>query len=129
MKILYYSPHPALNLSAQTGYGTHMREMIRAFREAGHEVKTCIRGGEQMPVSSGGATAGNGKRLLKKIIPRFLWRTLKERRLMREDKISEAVLAKAMEEFQPDVIYERAAYLCISGRNVAVRKKIPHIVE
>jgi hypothetical protein len=36
MRIVYYSPHPQLSLKAQTGTGTHMREIIDALRSLGH---------------------------------------------------------------------------------------------
>ena len=48
MKILYYSPHPHLHIEDQTGYGTHMREMIGAFEELGHQVKFLIAGEQTM---------------------------------------------------------------------------------
>ena len=44
MKILYYSPHPQLRVEDQTGYGTHMREMIAAFETLGHDVDFLIAG-------------------------------------------------------------------------------------
>ena len=67
MKILYYSPHPHLNLSAETGYATHMREMINAFQERGHTVILVIRGGIEINVVDSIAGEKKVKKLLTKI--------------------------------------------------------------
>ncbi|MEY3398003.1 MAG: hypothetical protein RL220_597, partial [Bacteroidota bacterium] len=47
MKILYYSPHPNLNLATPSGPGTHMREVIEALESQGHTVVRFIAGGEE----------------------------------------------------------------------------------
>ena len=90
MKILYYSSHPNLAVSAPTGYGTHMREMIRAFEELGHEVIFYI-GGEvggdvldsQAPTEA--EPSSKTKSTLKALVPNILWETLKDIQLIRID--------------------------------------------
>ena len=67
MKILYYSPHPHLHIEDQTGYGTHMREMIGAFEELGHQVKFLI-AGEQTMRPQASATSPNQRSRLKPIL-------------------------------------------------------------
>lgn len=80
MKILYYSPHPHLKLEDNTGYGTHMREIIQAFRSLGHEVFPVIMGGicrkdtQDQDVGMKNTT----KIKIKKYIPSILWETLKD---------------------------------------------------
>ena len=69
MKILYYSPHPHLNLSDPSGYGTHMREIINAFQENGHTVETLIIGGEERSQSSSEVKPSKVKMFLKSVIP------------------------------------------------------------
>jgi glycosyltransferase involved in cell wall biosynthesis len=131
MRILYYSPHPQLNLSDKTGYGTHMREMIGAFEHAGHEVLPVIMGGLERN-ESGQANIQNPsvlKRILKVVVPKYVWRTLKDRRLLQFDIKAESELQKKVESFKPHLIYERAYYLQVSGVNVANRNKITHFLE
>ena len=128
MKILYYSPHPQLSLNAPTGYGTHMREMISAFRKRGIEVKTLIAGdvfaqqnyGESRPSKFG---------FLKQIIPAKIWETIKDYQLIRFDKNLEQRLEHQIKYFQPDFIYERVAYLQNSGVKLASKFGIKHISE
>ena len=131
MIVLYYSPHPDLALNSQTGYGTHMREMIRAFEEAGHEVDPLVMGGEGG--QPGGAERASWKRRLKNMIktvtPGPVWETLRDGALLLKDRQFEDKLEERVRHVQPDVIYERAGYLLRSGVRVANRYSIPHVLE
>ena len=130
MKILYYSPHPYLNLSSPSGPGTHMREMIRGFREEGHEVAVCILGGEHIYGNINfnfGNTGIKGK--IKSLIPDILWQTVKDFNLQFKDKAAGKSLEKVIEDFQPDLIYERGFYMMTSGVKIANQLGIPHILE
>jgi glycosyltransferase involved in cell wall biosynthesis len=130
MKILYYSPHPYLNLTSKTGYGTHMREMINAFRVLGHNVLPIINGGtDDVGYSSEKKSIELIKRIFKSIIPSFIWRSVKDYRLLQFDKRAEAALEKQVIAYQPDLIYERAYYIQTSGINVAKKFKIKHYLE
>ncbi len=129
MKILYYSPHPHLNLQDKTGYGTHMREMIQAFRDLGHDVLPVINGGTEKQEGEKPLKSNFAKNILKNLIPKFIWRSLKDRRLLKFDALAERALEKKVDEFKPDLIYERAYYMQVSGVNVAQRKKIKHFLE
>ncbi|MCZ4409293.1 glycosyltransferase family 4 protein [Cryomorphaceae bacterium 1068] len=127
MKILYYSPHPQLKLNAPTGYGTHMREMIAAWRKMDVEVKTFIAG------DFGGDGYGDARpskfARFKKFIPSILWETLKDFQLIRFDKSLEPSLRSLIKEFEPDLIYERVAYLQNSGVKTAENVGIKHVAE
>lgn len=131
MKILYYSPHPLLILNSQTGYGTHMREMIHAFRTAGHEVTPIIMGGEEEPGSKN--PHQNDRKGLKSrskdLIPRVVWETAKDYRLLQLDRRYEGQLLEEIERHKPDMIYERGSYLQCSGIHAAQKKGIPHVLE
>ncbi len=132
MKILYYSPHPNLQLYSPSGYGTHMREMIEAFQSHGHEVKTLIMGGEEIPEEHelGIQFKDNPyKRIVKKATPPLLWQSIKDYNLLKFDQNAATTLEKAVEQFQPDMIYERGFYLMISGVKIAKKFNIKHIVE
>lgn len=134
MKILYYSPHPSLKLHAPTGYGTHMREMIRAFEELGHEVKFFI-GGETTStqahetVRSDVPRKSPMKTILKMITPKVIWETVKDLQLIRIDQQRRKSLDRICSEFEPDVIYERSHYGMVSGVIIARKHAIHHVLE
>ena len=131
MKILYYSPNPYLNLEAPTGYGTHMREIIYAFREMGHTVYPLIMGGTHLEegITAEAQKASILKQTVKAVTPPFLWSSLRSCHLLKLDKGYESILRQKIEEFQPDLVYERAGYLQTSGMNVIQPMNIPHLVE
>ena len=128
MRILYYSPHPHLVLNSPSGYGTHMREMIKAFEQSGHEVVPFIVGGEGAPVGSGVREAVRPSPL-KRLVPRTVWETVKDARLMRFDRQLEPRLLAEIERVRPDVIYERANFMQVSGVRAARRAGVRHVLE
>jgi glycosyltransferase involved in cell wall biosynthesis len=129
MKILYYSPNPNLNLSDPAGYGTHMREMIQAFRDLGHEVDVLIMGGTEPKPTTLPAKQSLVKRLAKVFIPRKRWLTLKDKRLIDFDDSAYDRLVERIKSSKPDLVYERANYMQVSGVNAANRCKVMHILE
>jgi glycosyltransferase involved in cell wall biosynthesis len=129
MKILYYSPHPNLNLTDPAGYGTHMREMIRAFRALGHEVLPVIMGGDQPRVSTAPPKPSLVKSVAKGLIPARKWQTLKDKKLMEFDDQAYTFVCEKIVEFQPDMVYERANYMQNSGVQAADRYNVLHILE
>jgi glycosyltransferase involved in cell wall biosynthesis len=131
MKILYYSPHPYLNLSDQTGYGTHMREMIEAFKKQGHEVMAVINGGTKKPADNGKEVKKQSItiRMLKKLTPGIIWRSIKDYRLILYDLKAESNLESIVKEYNPDLIYERVYYMQVSGVNIAKKYGIKHYLE
>lgn len=131
MKILYFSPHPDLHLHSASGYGTHMREMIKAFKSVGHEVEPIIMGGSEPSVIPGApASPGPMKRLAKGLIPQVAWESMKDARLKQFDAgLAKKSLDQAIKRFKPDVIYERANYLQISGVEAAKQWGVPHLME
>ena len=132
MKILYYSPHPHLHIEDQTGYGTHMREMIGAFEELGHQVKFLIAGEQTMRPQASATSPKQPSRLkpiLKAIIPNIIWETVKDLALIRLDRASGEKLAELAANFQPDVIYQRSHYGMVSGVQVARKFGIHHVLE
>jgi glycosyltransferase involved in cell wall biosynthesis len=132
MRILYYSSHPQLNLSLQTGPGTHMREMIQAFKNSGHEVLPVIIGDilkSESQLGPAQATNYRMKTILKVLLPSAFWRSLKELKLLRRDTQAESLLEIQLMTFKPDLIYERAAYMQRSGLRVARKYGIRHFME
>ena len=133
MKIIYYSPHPTHDIVTEVGYATHQRETIIALQNLGAEVIPVIMGGttfEEVPYKDGKAITHSGlKGFIKKIIPRYVWVTLKDFRLMMHDKRAAKRLEAAIIKYQPDLVYERSEYL--QDASVAVVKKyiVKHYIE
>ena len=128
MKILFYSPHPTLYFDAPTGYGSHMRGMVNGFREEGHTVEILVLGNK--PQSADSSTQTNSfKSTLKKLLPKILWRTLKEIQQIRFDKHAAQELQKAVQSFTPDIVYERSAWMSNGSVEVLKSFNIKHIVE
>jgi glycosyltransferase involved in cell wall biosynthesis len=129
LKILYFSPHPLLNLSSSTGYGRHMREMIAAMRKNGHEVQTLIMGGEKSERAIPIVKENSLKKIAKAIIPKIIWESFKDYRLIQFDNQAKQKLNTAMQDFGPDLVYERGNYLMPSGTALVSEKKVRHILE
>ena len=132
MRILYYSPHPHLHIEDQTGYGTHMREIIGAFKELGHEVKFLIAGEQTMRPQASVTSPKQPSRLkpiLKAIIPNIIWESVKDLALIRLDLASGEQLTELAANYQPDVIYQRSHYGMVSGVQVAREFGIHHVLE
>jgi glycosyltransferase involved in cell wall biosynthesis len=131
MRILYYSSHPTLSLKAQTGTGTHMREMINAMRELDHEVHPVIMADIlNAPASRPAQASSRGlKPLAKKMIPGLIWRSLKEVNLLRFDTRAGQILRQEIDKFKPDLVYERAAYMQVEGLKAIKEKKCLHYME
>jgi glycosyltransferase involved in cell wall biosynthesis len=131
MKILYFSPHPNLYLQIPSGPGVHMREMMLAFETLGHEVKPLIMGGTDAQLTTSGSSPNQTslKERIKWFIPKVLWASAKDINLNKFDLHAKSELLKAIKEFEPDVIYERANYAMVSGVEAAKEMNIPHILE
>lgn len=128
MKILFYSPHPTLYFEAPTGYGSHMRGMVNGFREEGHTVEILVLGNK--PLSTDFATQTNSfKSILKKVLPKILWRTLKEIQQIRFDKHAARELRSAIKKFNPDVVYERSAWMSNGSVQVLESFNLQHVIE
>ena len=128
MKILFYSPHPNLYLHAPTGYGSHMRGMIHGFQEEGHTVEVLVMG--RAPIQNARTLQSSRlKSLAKKFIPKIIWRTLKEFQQIRFDKYAAKELQIAIELHQPDIVYERSAWMSNGSVDVLSNFNINHVVE
>lgn len=130
MKIIYYSPHPHLNLMSSAGFGTHMRGMIDAFRKKNCDIRTVILGGETNPPDApDNKKSKSVKNALKKAAGKNIWRTFRDFNLLWFDRTAASQLAKAIEQFKPDFIYERTNYLQLSGIQMAQKYDITHVSE
>ncbi len=128
MKILFYSPHPTLYLEAPTGYGSHMRGMIKGFQEDGHTVEILVMGKAPAQDSTNLQSSGV-KSFVKMFIPKIIWRTLKEFQQIRFDKYAAKELQTKIVSFQPDLVYERSAWMSNGSVEALSNFNIKHVVE
>jgi glycosyltransferase involved in cell wall biosynthesis len=133
MRIIYYSPHPTHDIVSEVGYSTHQREIIHALRVAGHEVITVIMGGDNVKVHSvileQKTSPSVLKVVLKKVVPRFIWTSLNNYKLILHDRNAGKRLENAIREYSPDLIYERSEYLQDSGAKMALKYNIRYFLE
>ena len=127
MKILYFSPHPQLNLNSPAGYGSHMRGTINALIELGHDVKCFIAGGTEKELKQ--AKNSYVTKLIKKCVPSWLKETIKDYQLLKLDKIQGQRLMELMKEYQPDLVYERGYYLMTAGVKTSRNFGVKHMLE
>jgi glycosyltransferase involved in cell wall biosynthesis len=127
MKILYFSPHPHINLAAPSGPGTHIREVIAGFEAQGHRVIRFIAGGEKLDSTT--KKIDFKKRPWKKLIPSVIWETLRDIQMVRLDRQIEARLTEVIEAEKPDFIYERSCYGMGAGMRAAKKLGIRYVVE
>jgi len=107
-----------------------MREMIAAFRKDRHVVETLIIGGDRLTISPHDSVRPRLlKAVAKSMMPSMMWETLKHRQRISLDITYGQRLEQRIEEFQPDLIYERSAYLQRSGVDTANRFGVPHVLE
>ncbi len=132
MKIIYYSPHPTHDIVSEVGYATHQREVINALKELGHTVIPIIMGGiEPNNLSKAGIPAENNslKSKIKKLVPKFIWTSLKDLKLMQHDKNAARKLEEAIVKHKPDLVYERSEYLQDAGVSVIRKHNVKYCLE
>lgn len=133
MKILYYSPHPTHDIVSEVGYATHQREVILALKQMGHDVFPVIMGGTEPsdlnPLASGDYKPSPVKLLIKKLVPSWLWTSFNNYKLRQHDRKAGERLKNAVEQFKPDLIYERSEYLQDSGAKLASSYGIKYFLE
>jgi len=133
MRIIYYSPHPTHDTVSEVGYATHQREVILALRNLGHEVFPVIMGGTEEAnlntLASDVYKIPLYKSLIKRIVPRFIWTSLNNYKLIRHDIKAGKILEENILKINPDLIYERSEYLQDSGAKLANKYKIKYFIE
>ena len=126
LKILYFSPHPHINMAAPSGPGTHIREVISALEKEGHEVIRFIAGGETL--QSTGPIQFR-KHRWKQFVPRIFWETLRDLSMIRADLRIEKQLLGAILQHKPELIYERSCYGMLAGLRASKKTGVRYIVE
>ncbi len=133
MTILYYSAHPFLSENDPAGYATHMKGIIGGFESHGHKVVKVICGNTASVKESSGAFdpvhTSPLKKIIRALIPKYIWQSLKDLRLLEKDKKHAQRLELAIALHQPSLIYERVNYLQDSGIRMAQKHKIRYFCE
>jgi glycosyltransferase involved in cell wall biosynthesis len=124
MRILYLSPSPFLATRHAAGWGTHMREVVRAIEGRGQTVRVVTGEG---PVTDLLTTPAPG--VVRRIVPRPLRNLRREWTELRHDRQFLRRARAAALEFGPDVIYERTAILHVAGARLARSLRLPLVVE
>jgi glycosyltransferase involved in cell wall biosynthesis len=133
MRIIYYSPHPTHDIVSEVGYSTHQREVILALQKEGHTVLPLVMGGTETsnlnPLASGLYKAPSYKRLFKALLPKWIWTSLNNYKLLKHDQLAAQRLETEILNEIPDLIYERSEYLQDSGAKMASKYKIKYFLE
>ncbi len=127
MKILYFSPHPHINMSAPSGPGTHIREIISGFEAEGHTVIRLIAGGEDLTTISQSISYKRSR--WKSFIPSLVWETLRDFNMLLSDRRLEKKLNALIAHEKPDLIYERSCYGMGAGMRAAKKAGLRYVVE
>lgn len=125
MKILYISSNPTISTAGATGAATHILSVIKGLQKLNVDVKTLIAADEYLP----------DKRKTSRLSAIWKFFPLTIRTLRRDISLVihgyqwKSRILKAIEIFNPDIIYERAAYLHMNGINIAKKLNIPILIE
>lgn len=117
MKILY-----SHRIQSHDGQGVHLEALVAALRAEGHEVLVV---GPSAFQKAGFGGESRLVALVRRLLPGFAVELL---------EIAYSIpayrkLARAAEEFRPDVLYERYNLFYLSGAWLARRRKLPFLVE
>jgi glycosyltransferase involved in cell wall biosynthesis len=113
-------------MAAPSGPGTHIREVIAALEQQGHEVIRLIAGGETLKSTESIAFK---KHRWKRLVPSIIWETLRDVSMLRADQEIEKRLLAVINEHKPDLVYERCCYGMLSGLRACEKKQLRYLVE
>ncbi len=117
MRILYHH-----RTQAGDAQGVHIQEIVRAFRELGHEVRIAAIRGEEEARRASRAPQGSG---LLQSVPAWLYEVLS----LGYNLYGYRMLRREAAAFGPDMIYERYSLNTYCGIWAARRLRIPIVLE
>ncbi len=126
MRILYH--HRTRGHGAE---GVHIRGLVRAFRELGHEVEVVCPPGVERSGGADGAPppprrgAGSAWSGFSRLAPQLLFELLE----LTYNGWSRIKLAGAIRRFRPELIYDRYALFHAAPARLAARHRIPLVSE
>ncbi len=118
MRILYHH-----RTRAEDAQGVHIRAMVNAFRQLGHEVEVVAL--VPATASAGGPAAKQRLSLATRSLPDWLYELMS----LSYNLYGYRRLARAIRARRPDVIYERYALNTVCGVWASRRFGIPHLLE
>jgi glycosyltransferase involved in cell wall biosynthesis len=122
MRILYICGDQGIPVFGRKGASTHIREMIAAWRRAGHEIMLAapdLSGDRRIEESMETVGLPAPKSKLMGHDGRYMFANLK----------AGQVLQSAAAWFKPDAVYERSALYFTAGERVARAMGVPRILE
>ena len=142
MKILYLCFDPSIDLAAESGGAVHVRGMIRALGNLGHDITalgSCVSRPEWMERQTAARVIPCGISRLNRTLGRAI---RKGNQVLRQSprRFPDAVrllhnatflrkATKLMRRFSPDLIYERYSLWGIAGLRLAKRHRVPLALE
>ena len=117
MRILY-----SHRVQSKDGQGVHIEELIRALRQAGHDVRV-VGPGFYDQAGFGGESRTVG--LIRKLLPG----AAQEIAELAYNAIAYRALKRAYDEFRPDFIYERCNLFYLAGSRLARKTGTPLLLE
>ncbi|PRC90965.1 glycosyltransferase family 4 protein [Solimicrobium silvestre] len=117
MKILYHH-----RTSSKDGQAVHIKEMIAALRDLGHEVIVVAPAGNQ---HTSFGSDDNFVVMLKRYVPKFCYELME----FAYNWIAYRALAKAVKQHQPDCLYERYNLFLLAGIWIKRKHHLPMLLE
>ena len=121
-KILYVCPDEGIDLFGARGCSTHVREICRAFKSLGRDVKLLLAGDQGPCDESFGLQYETFAPPKSKKLGYDLRKIIANRRLFRR-------LRGLVPDFRPDLIYERYDLYSTAAATIASRNRIPYVLE
>ena len=129
MKLLYLSTDFGVRPCGATGASVHLRETVTALRRLGHDVLTVSPNegaGRVLPLDGAAEEALRLMEQERAGLPGHLSREW--RRLLYAERVQRPLLA-LLDEFRPDLIYERYSLFSYAGLEVARERGVPLVLE
>ena len=120
MKILYH--HRTLADGAE---GIHIREMIKAFRAIGHEVRVVALVGENSEGRGGAHKKQRRWSWFGRLIPNGAYELAE----LGYNLFGDRAVSQAIRAFRPDFIYDRYNSYCSAAVNAGTRARVPVFLE
>lgn len=117
MKILYHH-----RVAARDGMDVHITELVRAFRDQGHDV---LMVGPERGSESNFGKSGTLVSKLRQFLPKAAGEILE----VLYDRLAYWRLRAAYRSFQPDVLYERHNLFLTAGKRLHETYGIPYLLE
>lgn len=116
-----------IDINGSSGASAHIRENIKQFRKAGHEVFLVTNYQNNLKASRNTETKYVKKNIISSIVPNFLKLFIKNWRIRRNNQNlllqNKHILDKC------DIVYERDAFCNFVISNYCKKQRIPHVIE